>query len=278
RISAPSLNIFSEIPRTASTPLNRLALKKESGVALIIPITRGLSMINNLPLQFNVNIRLCSLFLAIKIIRSMKSEVRSMKRTLSDLILHDAYLSFMANDKQYDNVIRSCKEIFLKKASDYGTAWRVLRTISIVDQIFIKAQRIRTIQGTGKQKINDDISAEFKGIINYAVIGLIQLDLTQDDPEEMPVDRISSMYDEKVAVAKRLMQDKNHDYGEAWRSMSQESFVDLILMKLQRIRQILINDGKTILSEGIDANYLDIVNYAVFALILMSEEKVKSQN
>ena len=177
----------------------------------------------------------------------------------------------MATDNQYDDIIRSCKEIFLKKASDYGTAWRVLRTISIVDQVFIKAQRIRTIQGTGKQKINDDISAEFKGIINYAVIGLIQLDLTQDDPEEMPVDRISSMYDEKIAVAKRLMQDKNHDYGEAWRSMSQESFVDLILMKLQRIRQILINEGKTIMSEGIDANYLDIVNYAVFALILMSE-------
>ena len=177
----------------------------------------------------------------------------------------------MNTDKQYDEIISSCKEIFLKKASDYGTAWRVLRTISIVDQIFIKAQRIRTIQETGKQRINDDISAEFKGIINYAVIGLLQLDLTDNDPEEMPVDRISSMYDEKVVVAKKLMQDKNHDYGEAWRSMSQESFVDLILMKLQRIRQILINDGKTIMSEGIDANYLDMVNYAVFALILRSE-------
>lgn len=174
-------------------------------------------------------------------------------------------------DKQYDQVVRSSKEVFLKKANDYGTAWRVLRTISIVDQIFIKAQRIRTIQETGRQKINDDISAEFKGIINYAVIGLLQLDLTENDPEEMPVDRISLMYDEKVAIAKRLMQDKNHDYGEAWRSMSQESFVDLILMKLQRIRQILINEGKTIMSEGIDANYQDIVNYAVFALILMSE-------
>ena len=175
-------------------------------------------------------------------------------------------------DNQYDGVIRSCKEIFIKKASDYGTAWRVLRTISIVDQIFIKAQRIRTIQETGKQKVADDISAEFKGIINYALIGTIQLDLTTDDPEEMPIDQISKMFDEKASIAKRLMQDKNHDYGEAWRSMSQESFVDLILMKLQRIRQILINEGKTIMSEGIDANYLDIVNYAVFALILMSEE------
>jgi hypothetical protein len=177
----------------------------------------------------------------------------------------------MATDKQYDQVISSGKEIFLKKANDYGTAWRVLRTISIVDQIFIKAQRIRTIQETGQQRINDDIAAEFKGIINYAVIGLIQLDLTENDPEEMPLDRISVMYDEKVATAKSLMQDKNHDYGEAWRSMSQQSFVDLILMKLQRIRQILINEGKTIISEGIDANYLDIINYAVFALILMSE-------
>ena len=180
-------------------------------------------------------------------------------------------------DKQYDEVIRSCKEIFLRKAIDYGTAWRVLRTISIVDQIFIKAQRIRTIQETGKQKVADDISAEFKGIINYAVIGLLQLALTENDPEEMPVDRIAPMFDEKVVIAKRLMEDKNHDYGEAWRSMSQQRFVDLILMKLQRIRQILVNDGKTIMSEGIDANYLDIVNYAVFALILMREEKVKSK-
>ena len=206
---------------------------------------------------------------------SRKYEVGSQKKLpgpqSSDLRLRTSYLSFMTTDKQYDDIINSCKEIFLKKASDYGTAWRVLRTISIVDQIFIKAQRIRTIQETGKQRINDDISAEFKGIINYALIGLLQLDLTDNDPEEMPFDRISSMYDEKVVVAKNLMQDKNHDYGEAWRNMSQESFVDLILMKLQRIRQILINDGKTIMSEGIDANYLDMVNYAVFALILRSE-------
>lgn len=181
---------------------------------------------------------------------------------------------FMINtDKQYDEAIRACKEIFVRKAMDYGTAWRVLRTISIVDQIFIKAQRIRTIQQTGKQKVADDISAEFKGIINYAVIGLIQLDLTDKDPEEMPVQRVTSMFTEKVTTAKKLMEDKNHDYGEAWRSMSQESFVDLILMKLQRIRQILLNDGKTIISEGIDANYLDIVNYAVFALILIGENE-----
>lgn len=172
-------------------------------------------------------------------------------------------------NQQYDKAIQSCKEIFLKKASDYGTAWRVLRTISIVDQIFIKAQRIRTIQQKGEQKISDGIAAEFKGIINYAVIGLIQLELSEDAPEEMELKEVSKLFDKNVQVAKELMNDKNHDYGEAWRSMSQESFVDLILMKLQRIRQILNNEGKTIMSEGIDANYLDIINYAVFALILM---------
>ena len=172
-------------------------------------------------------------------------------------------------NKQYDKAIISCKDIFLKKAKDYGTAWRVLRTISIVDQIFIKAQRIRTIQQKGEQKVSDGIAAEFKGIINYAVIGLIQLELPEDAPEEMDINEVSILFDKNVQTAKSLMQDKNHDYGEAWRSMSQESFVDLILMKLQRIRQILTNDGKTIMSEGIDANYLDIINYAVFALILM---------
>ncbi|MBK8143026.1 MAG: DUF1599 domain-containing protein [Chitinophagaceae bacterium] len=172
-------------------------------------------------------------------------------------------------NQQYDKAIASCRDIFLKKAKDYGTAWRVLRTISIVDQIFIKAQRIRTIQEKGEQKVSDGIAAEFKGIINYAVIGLIQLELPANAPEEMNIDDVSILYDKYINSARQLMQDKNHDYGEAWRSMSQESFVDLILMKLQRIRQILTNDGKTIISEGIDANYHDIINYAVFALILM---------
>lgn len=180
-------------------------------------------------------------------------------------------ISMTTTDQQYDQVIHSCKDVFLKKAKDYGTAWRVLRTISIVDQIFIKAQRIRTIQEKGQQKVADDIAAEFKGIINYAIIGLIQLDLHAGAPEELELAKVSTLYDQYVAAAKQLMQDKNHDYGEAWRSMSQESFVDLILMKLQRIRQILSNEGKTIMSEGIDANYNDIINYAVFALILMSE-------
>ena len=170
---------------------------------------------------------------------------------------------------QYDQVISSCKDVFIKKASDYGTSWRVLRTISVVDQLFIKAQRIRTIQQKGTQLVDDDITAEFKGIINYGVIGLLQLKLPTEGKEDLPVPELSSLYDFEINQAKTLMLNKNHDYGEAWRDMSQESFVDLILMKLQRIKQILSNDGRTLISEGIDANYLDIINYAVFALILI---------
>ncbi len=176
-------------------------------------------------------------------------------------------------NSQYDSVIQQCKDLFLKKSKDYGTAWRILRTISVVDQIYIKAQRIRTIQEKKTQLIGDDIPGEFIGIINYSIIGNIQLSLPTDAPEEMDVAEVAKQYEHFSNVAKKLMQDKNHDYGEAWRSMSQESFVDLILMKLQRIRQILVNDGKTIISEGIDANYNDIINYAVFALILQSEQK-----
>jgi Nucleotide modification associated domain 1 len=174
-------------------------------------------------------------------------------------------------EQQYEQVIASCKEIFLKKAKDYGTAWSVLRPISIIDQIFIKAQRIRTIQEKKQQRVADDITAEFKGIINYAIIGLIQLELSEGEGEDLQPEQISSLYDANADAAKRIMMDKNHDYGEAWRKMSPESFVDLILMKLQRIRQILANDGKTLMSEGIDANYIDIINYAVFALILDKE-------
>ncbi|HCL05244.1 MAG TPA: hypothetical protein DHW64_04440 [Chitinophagaceae bacterium] len=176
-------------------------------------------------------------------------------------------------NQQYDAAIGSCRDIFIKKTKDYGTAWRVLRTISVVDQIFIKALRIRTIQDLKTQKVGDDIPSEFKGIINYAVIGLIQLELANPQVEEMPVEKVDELYHRHVAFAKNTMLDKNHDYGEAWREMSQESFADLILVKLLRIRQILENDGKTLISEGIDANYVDIINYAVFALILIEEGK-----
>lgn len=172
-------------------------------------------------------------------------------------------------NEQYDIAVQQCKDIFLKKTKDYGTAWRVLRTISVVDQIFIKALRIRTIQDLKTQKIGDDIASEFKGILNYAVIGLIQLTLNDPKVEELEVEQVSELYAQQIAFAKATMLDKNHDYGEAWREMSQESFADLILMKLMRIKQILANDGKTLISEGIDANYVDIINYAVFALILM---------
>lgn len=172
---------------------------------------------------------------------------------------------------QYDQVVNASKDIFVKKTIDYGTSWRVLRTISVVDQIFIKALRIRTIQEKKEQKVGDDIASEFKGILNYGIIGLIQLHLANPDIEDLSADVAASLYDEQVQVAKTTMLAKNHDYGEAWRNMSQESFADLILVKLLRIRQILANDGKTLISEGIDANYTDIVNYAVFALILLGE-------
>jgi hypothetical protein len=178
-------------------------------------------------------------------------------------------------NKQYDAAVLACRDIFLKKASDYGTSWRVLRPISIVDQIFIKAQRIRTIQEKGVQLVNDDISSEFKGIVNYGVIGLIQDSLNQEAVEDLPLSRVKELFDEKISMVKRVMEDKNHDYGEAWRDMSQQSFVDLVLMKLMRIRQILSNDGRTLISEGIDANFTDIINYSIFALILIEEGKHK---
>jgi hypothetical protein len=178
----------------------------------------------------------------------------------------------MSTLQQYESVINKCEELFIKKTADYGTSWRVLRTISVVDQIYIKAYRIRTIQELDQQKVGDTVNDEFTGIINYAIIGLIQLELTEDDEEELTIEAVKTLYDNHAFAAKDLMQKKNHDYGEAWRQMGQESFVDLILMKLQRMRQIITNKGRTIISEGLDANYYDIINYAVFALILIEEK------
>ena len=174
---------------------------------------------------------------------------------------------------QYDQAVKQCREIFIKKVHDYGTSWRVLRMISIVDQIYIKAQRIRTIQQVKQQMIADDINGEFKGILNYAVIALIQIDKGNALVEDVSVDESAVLYDAKMDIAKALMLHKNHDYGEAWREMSQESFIDMILVKLLRIKQIISNDGRTLISEGIDANFMDIINYAVFALILIGEGK-----
>ncbi len=179
----------------------------------------------------------------------------------------------MSTSEQYDKVIADCSKTFLKKTGDYGTSWRVYRTISIADQIYIKAKRIRTIQEKKQQKINDGIKSEFEGMLNYAIIGLIQLDINNDEPEQLPVQLVGELYNLKVAAAKKLMLDKNHDYGEAWREMSQESFADLILAKILRIKQIISNEGVTQVSEGIDANFFDILNYAVFALILIDEGK-----
>jgi hypothetical protein len=176
-------------------------------------------------------------------------------------------------NQQYDKAVQQSRDIFIKKTRDYGTAWRVLRMVSVVDQIFIKALRIRTIQDLNTQKVGDDIPSEFKGILNYAVIGLVQLELGTAQVEELPVEQVDELYNKAIGFAKATMQDKNHDYGEAWREMSQQSFADLILMKLMRIKQILSNDGKTLISEGIDANYVDIINYSVFALILIEEGK-----
>jgi hypothetical protein len=175
--------------------------------------------------------------------------------------------------QQYDSVIDTCREIFLKKTKDYGTSWRVYRTLSVADQIYIKAKRIRNIQNGLVQKIGDDIKSEFTGIVNYAIIGLIQLEINNEMPEELDTAIAMEIYDRKATAAKQLMQDKNHDYGEAWREMSQESFVDLSLAKILRIKQIIANEGATIVSEGMDANFYDILNYAIFGLILIGERK-----
>ena len=179
----------------------------------------------------------------------------------------------MSTSGQYDEVTAQCRNTFIKKTKDYGTSWRVYRIISVADQIYIKAKRIRTIQDKKEQKIGDDIKSEFAGILNYAVIGLIQLDINNEEPEDLDIGILQKMYDSKIAMAKELMEAKNHDYGEAWREMSLESFADLSLAKILRIKQIIANGGTTLISEGIDANFFDILNYAAFALIQISEEK-----
>ena len=155
---------------------------------------------------------------------------------------------------------------------DYGTAWRILRISSLTDQIFIKAQRIRSIELKGSSKIDEGVYNEFVGIVNYSIIGLIQLQLgVSDESDEMDYNEVIKMFDNQVNVAKSLMLDKNHDYGEAWRNMRVSSLTDLILQKLLRVKQIEDNNGSTLISEGVDANYLDMLNYAVFALIKINK-------
>lgn len=175
----------------------------------------------------------------------------------------------MNTSQQYDQIAQNCIDLFSKKAIDYGTAWRILRTSSITDQIYIKAQRIRSIEEKGVTKIDEGIVPEFIGIVNYSVMALIQLEIgvAQSMEEQFTVQQATDLYRKHIQTAKDLMMDKNHDYDEAWRNMRVSSLTDIILMKLMRIKQIENNDGKTIVSEGLAANYSDIINYAVFALI-----------
>lgn len=171
----------------------------------------------------------------------------------------------------YQQVIAICKDLFKRKSLDYGTAWRILRLPSITDQIYIKAQRIRSIQEKGEQKIADDIRSEFIGIINYCIIAIIQLGLEKSEQEDILWDKLEPAYDQVVSETLSLLKDKNHDYGEAWRDMRISSITDIILMKIFRVKQIENNEGKTLVSEGVKANYEDMINYAVFCLIKMDK-------
>lgn len=176
-------------------------------------------------------------------------------------------------EEQYEEVVKYCRDIFQKKQHDYGTAWRVLRTSSLTDQIYIKANRIRSIQTKGTSKVDEGILPEFVGICNYAVMALIQLDLGIAEEADLDEKQAVDLYNKYIYASRDLMLDKNHDYGEAWRNMRVSSLDDIILMKLLRVKQIEDNKGKTLVSEGLDANYYDIVNYAVFALIKLLIEK-----
>lgn len=169
--------------------------------------------------------------------------------------------------QQYDQVIDQCRTLFGKKMKDYGSAWRILRLSSLTDQIFIKAQRIRGLQQNDVRKVNEGEASEFIGIINYSVMALIQIEKGVVEQPDLSLSQALELFDKHVQVTKQLMEDKNHDYGEAWRDMRVSSLTDLILQKLLRVKQIENNEGKTLVSEGIDANYQDMINYAVFALV-----------
>ncbi len=180
------------------------------------------------------------------------------------------YTPIMKNtSKEYDMVVATCRALFINKMKDYGCAWRILRLPSLTDQIYIKAQRIRSLQENEVRKIDEDETGEFIGIINYSIMALIQLELGVADQPDLEVAKATEQYDSKIELTKKLMEDKNHDYGEAWREMRVSSLTDLILQKLLRVKQIEDNKGKTLVSEGIDANYQDMINYSIFALILM---------
>lgn len=176
-------------------------------------------------------------------------------------------------EKQFNAVIAKCHSLFEKKGKDYGTAWRILRLPSLTDQIFIKAQRLRSIEDKGVQMVEDSLEGEFIGILNYSIMALIQLELGVAEQPDLTAEEASAKYLEHANHAKELMMRKNHDYGEAWRDMRVSSFTDLIIQKLLRVKQIEDNQGQTLVSEGLDANYLDMVNYSVFALIMFMESQ-----
>ena len=180
----------------------------------------------------------------------------------------------MANtSEQYNAVMDTCRALFINKMKDYGSAWRILRLPSLTDQIFIKAQRIRGLQQNEQRKVDEGEVSEFIGIINYSIMALIQLDKGVAESPDILLEEAITLYDDKVSLTKQLMMDKNHDYGEAWRDMRVSSLTDLILQKLLRVKQIEDNSGKTLVSEGIDANYQDMINYAVFAMIHLEDNK-----
>ena len=174
-------------------------------------------------------------------------------------------------EEEFEVEIKQCREIFEKKTRDYGTSWRILRLPSLTDQIFIKANRIRSIEETGENKIGDSSRGEYIAMVNYAVMALIQQELNSNNKMELPIDKVMELYDKHLHRTVALMLDKNHDYGEAWRQMRISSMTDLILMKLRRIKQIEDNDGKTLISEGVEGGYMDIINYSLFCLVRLTE-------
>ncbi len=175
--------------------------------------------------------------------------------------------------RQFEEVIQKCKTVFISKTRDYGTAWRILRPSSLTDQIYIKAKRIRNIEELARQKVADSVESEYVGIINYSAMALIQLEKSDNAKVELTVEEVEVLYDQQINITKELMIQKNHDYGEVWREMRRSSFTDMILMKLLRVKQIEDNKGETLVSEGLDANYRDVINYAIFALINIEEKR-----
>jgi len=224
-------------------------------------MTDGVVKSSNSPLRLSVVFRFKNVSLSI--ITDKNTVLNSFK--LNILIVLAANTS-----QEYDAVIAVCKSLFLKKTNDYGTAWRILRPQSITDQLFIKAQRIRTLEEKKISKIDESITSEYIAIVNYCVIAMMQLQLTETDPYELDSAVVENLFDGQVKVTKQLMMDKNHDYGEAWRDMRISSLTDLILMKILRVKQIEDHQGATLASEGVHANYQDMLNYAVFALIKLN--------